>query len=35
LNYWIQNLVPHGTPEDIGVIQLAWLGDSYGNSIKG
>ena len=28
MNYWIQNLVPHGTPEDIGVIQLAWLGDS-------
>tara|TARA_B100000945_G_scaffold200688_1_gene161373 strand:+ start:419 stop:817 length:399 start_codon:yes stop_codon:yes gene_type:complete len=28
LNYWIQNLVPYGSPEDIGVIQLAWLGDS-------
>ena len=28
MNYWIQNLVPYGTPEDIGVIQLAWLGDS-------
>tara|TARA_Y100000991_G_C21921932_1_gene326901 strand:- start:300 stop:692 length:393 start_codon:yes stop_codon:yes gene_type:complete len=28
LNYWIQNLVPHGSPEEIGVIQLAWLGDS-------
>ena len=28
MNYWIQNLVPCGTPEDIGVIQLAWLGDS-------
>ena len=28
MNYWIQNLVPHGSPEDIGVIQLAWLGDS-------
>jgi len=28
LNYWIQNLIPHGSPEDIGVIQLAWLGDS-------
>ena len=28
MNYWIQNLVPHGTPEEIGVIQLAWLGDS-------
>ena len=26
--YWIQNLLPHGTPEEIGVIQLAWLGDS-------
>ena len=22
LNYWIQNLVPHGSPEEIGVIQL-------------
>tara|TARA_Y100000991_G_scaffold211650_1_gene194514 strand:+ start:437 stop:835 length:399 start_codon:yes stop_codon:yes gene_type:complete len=28
LNYWIQNLVPYGSPDDIGVIQLAWLGDS-------
>ena len=28
MNYWIQNLTPHGSPEDIGVIQLAWLGDS-------
>ena len=28
MNYWIQNLSPHGSPEDIGVIQLAWLGDS-------
>tara|TARA_Y100000766_G_C18703214_1_gene505267 strand:- start:5 stop:403 length:399 start_codon:yes stop_codon:yes gene_type:complete len=28
LNYWIQNLVPHGAPEEIGVIQLAWLGDA-------
>ncbi len=26
--YWIQNLPPHGSPEDIGVIQLAWLGDA-------
>ena len=26
--YWIQNLTPHGSPEEIGVIQLAWLGDS-------
>ena len=28
MNYWIQKLVPHGSPEEIGVIQLAWLGDS-------
>ena len=28
MNYWIQNLAPHGSPDDIGVIQLAWLGDS-------
>ena len=28
MNNWIQNLVPHGSPEEIGVIQLAWLGDS-------
>ena len=28
MNYWIQNLIPYGTPEKIGVIQLAWLGDS-------
>ena len=28
MNYWIENLRPHGTPEEIGVIQLAWLGDS-------
>ena len=28
MNYWIQNLKPYGSPEDIGVIQLAWLGDS-------
>tara|TARA_B100000965_G_scaffold168951_1_gene140932 strand:- start:6 stop:398 length:393 start_codon:yes stop_codon:yes gene_type:complete len=28
LNYWIQNLDPYGSPEEIGVIQLAWLGDS-------
>ena len=26
--YWIQNLPPHGSPEEIGVIQLAWLGDA-------
>ena len=28
MNYWIQKLVPYGSPEDIGVIQLAWLGDA-------
>ena len=28
MNYWIKNLVPHGNPEEVGVIQLAWLGDS-------
>ena len=28
MNYWIENLAPHGAPEEIGVIQLAWLGDS-------
>ena len=28
MNYWIQNLTPYGSPEEIGVIQLAWLGDS-------
>ena len=28
MNYWIENLVPNGSPDDIGVIQLAWLGDS-------
>ena len=28
MNYWIQNLAPYGSPDDIGVIQLAWLGDS-------
>ena len=28
MNYWIKNLVPFGSPEEIGVIQLAWLGDS-------
>ena len=28
MNYWIQDLSPYGSPEDIGVIQLAWLGDS-------
>ena len=28
MNNWIQNLTPYGSPEEIGVIQLAWLGDS-------
>ena len=28
MNYWIKNIVPFGSPEEIGVIQLAWLGDS-------
>ena len=28
MSYWIQNLAPYGSPEEIGVIQLAWLGDS-------
>ena len=28
MNYWIQDLSPYGSPEEIGVIQLAWLGDS-------
>ena len=28
MKYWLQNLSPHGSPEEIGVIQLAWLGDS-------
>ena len=28
MNFWIQNLVPYGNSEEIGVIQLAWLGDS-------
>ena len=28
MKYWIQNKVPYGSPEEIGVIQLAWLGDS-------
>ncbi len=26
--YWLKNLAPYGSPEEIGVIQLAWLGDS-------
>ena len=28
MNIWLQNIIPYGSPEDIGVIQLAWLGDS-------
>ena len=28
MNYWIENLAPYGSPEEIGVIKLAWLGDS-------
>ena len=28
MNNWIQNLTPNGSPDEIGVIQLAWLGDS-------
>ena len=28
MKYWIDNLVPQGSPKKIGVIQLAWLGDS-------
>ena len=28
MNYWIQNLDPHISSQEIGVIQLAWLGDS-------
>jgi len=28
LNNWIEKQLPSGTPEEIGVIQLAWLGDS-------
>ena len=28
MNNWIQNLDPYGSPEEIGVIQLAWLWDS-------
>ncbi len=27
MNYWIENLAPYGSPEEIGVIKLAWLGD--------
>ena len=28
MNYWIQNLVTYGYTDEIGVIKLAWLGDS-------
>ena len=28
MNNWLQKLIPYGSPEEIGVIQLAWLGDS-------
>ena len=28
MNYWIQNLEPYGSPDEIGVIKLAWLGDA-------
>ena len=28
MNNWIDKIEPSGSPEDIGVIQLAWLGDS-------
>tara|TARA_B100000965_G_scaffold121745_1_gene100682 strand:- start:1022 stop:1435 length:414 start_codon:yes stop_codon:yes gene_type:complete len=28
LTNWIQNQEPSGSPDEIGVIQLAWLGDS-------
>ena len=28
MNYWIQNIVPQGSPEEISVVKLAWLGDS-------
>ena len=28
MNYWIKNLVQHGSHKEIGVTQLAWLGDS-------
>ena len=28
MNHWIKNLEPYGSPEEIGVIQLAWLGDA-------
>ena len=28
MNNWVKNIVPSGSPDEIGVIQLAWLGDS-------
>ena len=28
MNNWIENQFPSGSPDEIGVIQLAWLGDS-------
>ena len=28
MNNWIENQLPCGSPDEIGVIQLAWLGDS-------
>ena len=28
MNYWIQNLTPHDSSEEVGVLQLAWLGDA-------
>tara|TARA_B100000131_G_scaffold313006_1_gene347823 strand:- start:1362 stop:1754 length:393 start_codon:yes stop_codon:yes gene_type:complete len=28
LNNWIKNQLPKGSPNEIGVIQLAWLGDA-------
>lgn len=28
MTYWIRQLEPSGCPEELGVLQLAWLGDS-------
>ena len=28
MNNWIKNQLPQGSPNEIGVIQLAWLGDA-------
>ena len=28
MNNWIKNQLPKGSPNEIGVIQLAWLGDA-------